>query len=310
NALRPGDVISGLNGQAVDDWEKFTERLNALATTAPGKAVNLEVVRQAQTRTLAVSPKEDEKSKRWILGITIAPAGTNVVERVLVGTPAEAAGLKDGDRILAVEGQGVWTKYDFQNAVWPRAEKSTRLRFQRGQDVLERTVTPMLQNLPGQGRVGVIGVQFKSSDHQRKLSYPFLAAYRLGAVQTWTIGTAIFTSLGEMFSGKISARDSVGGPISIVRMAGQEARTGIVEFLFFLAGISVMLGVLNLLPIPILDGGTAVFFILEGILGHPVSVKVQEVFQRVGFALLMALMVFATYNDISKLLSPLLGIRP
>jgi regulator of sigma E protease len=308
--LAPGDVIAGLNGQTVDDWEHFAERLNQLAAARPGQPLALDVQRRRETRALSVKPYQDKKSQHWLLGITIAPAGTNVVERVMVGTPAETAGLKDGDRLLAVEGQEVWTKYDFQNAIWPRGEKPTRVRLQRGQALLERTVTPMVQNLPGQGRVGVIGVQFKSSDRQRTLRYPFLTAYRYGAVQTWAIGATIFTSLGEMLSGKISAKDSVGGPISIVRMAGQEARTGMVEFLFFLAGISVMLGVLNLLPIPILDGGTAVFFILEGILRRPLSQKIQEASQRVGLALLMALMIFATYNDLAKLISPFFGGRP
>jgi regulator of sigma E protease len=310
SGLAPGDVITSIDGQVVEDWERFAERLNQLAATVPGRPVPLKVRRQSASLDLSVLPYWEAKSRHWLLGITIAPAGTNIVERVMVGTPAEAAGLKDGDRMLAVEGKPVGNKYDFQSAVWPRGDLPTRLRIQRGQEVLERSVTPMVQNLPGQGRVGIIGVQFKSSDRQRLLRYPFFMAYRFGAVQTWTIGATIFTSLGEMLSGKISAKDSVGGPISIVRMAGQEARTGLVEFLFFLAGISVMLGVLNLLPIPILDGGTAVFFILEGILGHPVSMKFQEVSQRVGFALLLALMVFATYNDISKLVTPLLGVQP
>jgi len=308
--ILPGDVITGLNGEVVDDWERFAERLNKLAATAPGKPLALNLQRHQAAIKLEVLPYQEAKSHHWLLGITIAPAGTNVVDRVMVGTPAETAGLKDGDRMLAVEGQEVWTKYDFQNAIWPRGQKPTHLRIQRGAEVLERSVTPMVQNLPGQGRVGVIGVQFKASDRQRLLRYPFLTAYQFGAVQTWTIGATIFSSLGEMLSGKISAKDSVGGPISIVRMAGQEARTGLVEFLFFLAGISVMLGVLNLLPIPILDGGTAVFFILEGILGHPVSMKFQDISQRVGFALLLALMIFATYNDISKLITPMFGVQP
>jgi regulator of sigma E protease len=308
--LSAGDVIVSMNNQAVDDWERFAERLNQLVLTAPGKPVTLSIQRRKEIRSFELLPVQDAKSKRWLLGITLAPAGTNVVDRVMVGTPAEMAGLKDGDRMVAVEDQEVLTKYDFQTAIWPRGNQPTRIRVQRGTEILERTITPMVQSFPGQGKVGVIGVQFKASDAQHKISYPFFTAYSYGVLQTWNITSTIFISLGQMISGQISAKDSVGGPISIVRMAGQEARSGPVDFLFFLAGISVMLGVLNLLPIPILDGGNAVFFILEGILGHPVSMKWQEISQRVGFALLMGLMVFATYTDISKLVTPFFGAHP
>ncbi len=308
--LLPGDVITGFNGKTMDDWETFSEQLNTFAKTQPGKPVALQVLRAQTTLPVTLTPKQDKATQRWILGITLAPTGTNVVERVMVGTPAEMAGLKVGDRMTALEGKPVGTKFEFQQIMWPRLDQPTRVQVQRGNETFERVITPMVQPIPGQGKVGVIGVQFKSSDREHKVSYPFFTAYGYGSMQTWILMKTIVISLGQMVTGQIAAKDSVGGPISIVRMAGQEARSGPVDFLFFLAGISVMLGVLNLLPIPILDGGSAVFFILEGILRRPVSRKWQEGSQRVGFALLMALMVFATYNDISKLITPFFGGQP
>lgn len=310
SGLAAGDVITGLNHQAVEDWEEFSKQINARTLAEPQKPLQLEVTRKGARLNLEVKPYWDPALKRWLIGVTLAAAGTREINRVLVGTPAESAGLKAGDKIVAVEQQPVWTKFDFQNLVWPRAEKPTRLSVLRGNRMLEFEVVPMAQNWPGQGRVGMIGVSFKSSDRERRVQYPFFAAYALGARQTWDITSEILASVGQMLTGKISAKDSVGGPITIVRMAGQEARSGWTDFLFFLAGISIMLGILNLFPIPILDGGNAVFFILEGIRGRPVSRKWQERSQRLGFALLASLMVFATFNDISKLIAPLLGPHP
>lgn len=303
-SLMAGDVIAALEGAAVDDWEKFGERLGAVAQASAGKPLVLTIERRGRTLTQAVAPAWDAAQKRWRLGVSLAPAGTTVIDRVLVGTPAETAGLRAGDRVLAVDGQAVWSKFDFQNLIWPHAARAALLSIERGQERLEVAVTPMAQQLPGQGKIGVIGVNFKSSVGERRVHYPFLEAYALGFRQTGGLIQSIWLSLGQMISGQVAARDAVGGPITIMRMAGQEARSGLADFLFFLAGISVMLGILNLLPIPILDGGTAVLFILEGVLGRPISLRWQEGLQRVGFALLLALMIFATYNDIYKLLLP------
>lgn len=305
--VQAGDVITALNGQAVEDWESFGDRLNAEA--AQGGDLTLALSRRGEALDVTVRPRLDEKTRRWLIGVTLAPTGTTVINRVVVGTPAEIAGFKSGDHILSAAGRPVWTKYDFQKIIWPRAGKPTAVEVERAGRKLELSVTPMAQQVPEQGKVGVIGVDFKSSDAQRRVQYSFLEAYGLGWTQTWNLARTIVTSLGQMITGQISARDSVGGPITIVRMAGQEARSGVQDFLFFLAGISVMLAILNLLPIPILDGGTAVLFILEGILGRPISLRWQENLQRVGFALLVALMVFATYNDIYKLIMPVFGGR-
>lgn len=306
--LGAGDILLALNGEAVDNWETFSDRLNALSQE--GRPVRLTVLRQGQESVQEVAPMRDEKTGRFRLGVTIGAAGSNVIERVYVGTPAEMAGLKEKDRVLAVEGQTVWTKYDFQQAVWPRAGQPTRFTVQRGEERLDITCTPIAQQLPGEGKVGVIGVNFVLSDRTQILRYPFFQAFGLGAAQTVGITRLILTSIWQMLTGQISARDSLGGPISIMRMAGQEARTGVKDFFFFLASISIMLGIINLLPIPVMDGGNSLFFLIEGIRRKPLSLRAQEVSQQVGLALLVALMVYATYNDIYKLVAPALGGTP
>jgi regulator of sigma E protease len=305
--LQAGDVITALDGLAVEDWEAFSERLNRAAEAPGAPALRLGLSRRGRGLEADVRPFRDEAKGRWRIGVTLGPAGTTSIERVYVGTPAEAAGLKVGDRVLSVEGQEIWTRWDFQSVIWRRAARPTRLSVERGGRIFDLEVTPTAQQMPGQGRVGVIGVSFKSSDAVRRVQYGFLEAYRLGAAQTWGLVKTIFISLGQMASGQVSVQDSVGGPITIMRMAGQEARSGLSDFLFFLASISVMLAVLNLLPIPVLDGGNAVLFILEGLRGRPLSVRWQDGLQRAGLALLLALMVYATYNDLYKLILPVFG---
>jgi len=310
--LQAGDVIVRLAQEPVEDWEQFGERVNQLGESLHGAPMQISFLRQGMESTRRVQPQFDGQDKRWRLGVVIAPTGTNILDRVFVGTPADTAGMRKGDRILFVENEPVYTKYDFQRLLWPRAGKETRIRVERmpGPKMIDFTVKPIVQQLPEVGRVGVIGVNFKISDKERKVAYPIHQAFGMGVQQTFGMSKMILVSLWQMVTGQISAKDSVGGPITIMRMAGQEARSGIKDFLFFLAGISIMLAIVNLLPIPVLDGGNALFFIVEGIIRKPLSMKVQDMLQRVGFALLIALMVFATYNDLHKLIAPLFGAKP
>jgi len=308
--IQKGDVITKIENESIENWEKFADQLNTISAARPGQPLMLSLIRKGESITRSVVPEKDNKSGHWRLGITIAPTGTTVIDRVFVGTAAEIAGFKSGDRILAVEDKPVWTKYDFQQLVWPRADQLTRFKIERGKKVIELQTTPMSQQLPGRGKVGVIGVSFKVSDQTQRLQYGFFEAVGLGTMQTVGIAKMILSALWQMLTGQISAKDSLGGPITIVRMAGQEAKAGLKDFCFFLAGISIMLAIINLLPVPVLDGGNAVFFIIEGILGKPLSFKVQEIFQQIGFALLIALMIFATYNDIYKIVAPALGGTP
>jgi regulator of sigma E protease len=309
--MQPGDVITALEQKPVEDWEKFGDQVNSLGQTLQGRPFTLTFMRQGREMTRSLNPVYDQASGHWRLGVTIAPAGTNVIDRVFIGTPAESAGLKKGDRVLFVEKEPVWTKFDFQKLLWPRAGQPTHIVVERnpGPQRLEVVVKPIVQQLPEVGKVGVIGVNFKISDIERHVRYPFGEAFTMGYHQTTGMCRIILTSLWQMVTGQISAKDSVGGPITIMRMAGQEAKSGLKDFLFFIAGISVMLAVVNLLPIPVLDGGNALFFILEGILRKPLSMKIQDVFQRIGFSLLIALMIFATYNDLYKLIAPVFGVK-
>ncbi len=308
--VEAGDIITGLQGKPVEDWENFAEDFNQAAQAQPRHRLQLALNRRGRPLTLEVSPRWDQAARHWRMGVALSPAASNVLDRVFVGTPAEMAGLKTGDVILSVDDQPVWSQSDFQQIVWPRANQPVRLQVERGGRRFETTLTPIAQQLPGRGAVGVIGVGFKSSAAQRTVRYPFFRAYALGATHSWSLARAILGGLGQMLTGRISAKDALGGPITIVRMAGQEARSGFKDFLFFLAALSMMLAILNLLPIPVMDGGNALLFLWEGVSGRPLSLKWQQRFQSVGVALLIAIMVFATYNDLYKLIVPALGGTP
>jgi regulator of sigma E protease len=305
--IQPGDIISELGGVTTENWEVFSDLLNEQSEKNLGQAVHLTLLRQGEAITRDVVANRDEKSGRFILGITIAPAGTAVIDRVFVGTPAELAGFKSGDKVLEVEKQPIWNKYDFQQIVWPRSEQLTQFTVKRGEETIVLKAKPMTQQLPEQGKVGVIGVRFKVSDQEKRMHYPFFKSVGLGFSQTYRISKMILTSLGQLISGKISAKDSLGGPITIMRMAGEEAKSGVKDYFFFLVSISIMLAIVNLLPVPVLDGGSIVFFLFEGIFRKPIPMKVQEISQQIGFALLIGLMLFATYNDIYKIVVRVFG---
>jgi len=299
--LQKGDIINKVADKPIASWEEFSKHIDSISKTQTGGTIELEILRQNKLVNILITPKWDEKAKKWRLGVEVTSAATNIISKVLVGTPAELARLKPGDKIISVQDQPVWTRYDFQTLIWPRADKITKLKIIRETEELEIEVKPIGQKLPQVGKVGIIGVEFKSSNIKKTVKYSFLSAMDIGYKYTFSMTGIIIGSVFQMISGEISAKDSVGGPITIMRMAGQEAKSGFKDFFFFLAGISIMLGILNLLPIPVLDGGTAVFFIIEGIIRKPVPVKIQSIAQKIGISLLLALMCFAMYNDIYKL---------
>jgi len=214
--------------------------------------------------------------------------------------PAAAAGLKSGDVITAVNGVAVekWDK--LSEAIRASEGRSVTLSVQRGEEAQGIQVTP--EDKPDKNMFGetlgiayVIGIE-RGLDQE---DVGPLAAVGMGAKQTaWWMQTLVL-SVAKMFQGRIPAKD-IGGPILIVQAAGQQARLGLEYLLHFMAVISVNLGVLNLLPIPILDGGHFLFFIFEAVLRRPLDTRHREIAQQVGLVLLVSLMAFAFYNDIAR----------
>jgi regulator of sigma E protease len=227
-----------------------------------------------------------------------------VVGNVEPGTPAARAGLRAGDRILEVDGTGVNRWYPFTRLIQDRPETPTTLLVERGGERVELRVVPdaleALDTATGEmrtiGRLGVLPMPPPTA--WARLSPADAVVY--GAQQTWGITVFIVDFLGQLITGRASPRN-LGSIVTIGEISGQAAAEGLPVFLSFMALLSINLAILNLLPIPVLDGGHLVFLALEAIRGRPVSVEQRMRWSQVGFVILIGIMVLALGNDFMRL---------
>ena len=242
----------------------------------------------------------------WIIFIVIfmfgVPAVTTRVGEVVPGKPAARAGILAGDRIMAVNGQKVARWEDFAKTIAQGKVAPLSVQVQRGQTVLQFTMVPevrtsknVLGDTVSQPIVGVVASSESVVEH-----FPPGEALMRGSAQCWNVIRLTALSLARLVERAIPL-DTIGGPIMIVKMAGQQAAAGGVNFLAFVALLSVNLGVLNLLPVPILDGGHLAFFLIELAIGRPVGKRTREIAQQVGLVLLISLMMLAFYNEIARI---------
>jgi regulator of sigma E protease len=234
------------------------------------------------------------------------PVLSNLVGAVEPESPAAQAGIQKGDRIVAVDGQAVTAWEDLSSAIKRSAGETLALRVQRGSQELAITVQPRkkeVKNIFGELKEDwMIGIGSQVSIEKGDPGLAISKAF----VQTYEYSKLTLVGLYKMITREVSPRN-LGGPILIAQMAGQQAQEGIGSFLAFLAVLSINLGVLNLLPVPVLDGGHLFFFAVEAIIGRPVSVKYREKAQQVGIFLLLLLMIFAFANDIFRLFEKQVG---
>jgi regulator of sigma E protease len=301
--LATGDRIVAVDGQPVQYWEDLAR----VVQSAGGRTLQVAVRGSAGERTVALTPVQakrkdlfgDDQSV-WEIGAT--PYIPAAIGDTIAGDPADRAGLKAGDVVTAVDGQPVFSWDELAERIHQRAEKPTRLDVKRGSETLSLTVTPRKGKIPGldgkEMEVGLVGIRPGGATTMVR-SNP-LAGLWEGLV--WSADVTVKTGVGlyKIVVGQLD-RSNIGGPIQIAKTAGEQARQGIVSLALFTAVISINLFLLNLLPVPMLDGGHLLFFAFEAVLGRPLSVRKREVAQQVGFALLMLLMVFAFYNDFKRI---------
>ena len=234
----------------------------------------------------------------------VEPAEGGLVGQVLAGSPAERAGIRAGDLILAIDGQKITTWEQITGQVQKAGGRALHLDIRRGEKKVALQVIPEL--LPERNMLGedlgpkryMLGLMHGWNESYVKRPLGFCAVSALS--YTWNLTSLNLLILGKMLQGKVPANE-LGGPIRIAEFAGERMQAGIRKFVDFVALVSIGLGVLNLLPVPVLDGGHLAFLSFEMLRGKPASERVMEIGQKIGMTLLVALMVFVFYNDIARL---------
>ena len=300
--IQIGDRISRVNGRNI---ATKSELFDAVAKSN-GQALTLEIKRGEQVKTLTVTPttvpgpQASAQEPGYYLGVEETPP---LVTSVMQSSPAAKAGLQAGDHVVKIEGQTIHTWSQMTGIVKENPNHQLQMEVLREGHRASLTVTPSAEKAMVNGQsveVGKIGISGPGRSIMRS-STPLLSLYDgLGATWSWTELTAI--GLYKMVVGDISSKN-IGGPLTIANISGEAAAQGASSVVFLIAILSINLGVLNLLPIPILDGGHLLFFLIEGILRKPLGERQREIAQQAGLVLLVGVMIFAFWNDLERIFS-------
>ncbi|MGB5854938.1 MAG: sigma E protease regulator RseP [Oceanisphaera sp.] len=305
--LLPGMEILAIDGKAVRTWEDVNFALIArIGDDATKFSVQDNRGQKTEARIALANWQfnPDEQSPISALGLVpVGPALTLTVAQVVENGPASAAGVKTGDVLQAINGETLTDWRDLVNKVQASPEIEMELAVQRNGQRQSILLTPARHESTDRviGYAGLAPQVLPVADEYRfDLRYGPLAAVGAGMSRTWDLTVLTFQMLGKLVTGVVSV-DNLSGPISIAKGAGATAEYGLVYFLGFMALVSVNLGIINLLPLPVLDGGHLLFYVIEAVTGRPVPEKIQEVGFKIGAALLVMLMGLALFNDFARL---------
>jgi regulator of sigma E protease len=303
--LRTGDVITAVTGTPIRYWED----LERAVAESNGRPLALSVRRGHSEQTLTVTPRRKPvtdpifKEQREVWDIGAGPQLVPQISSVAPDSPAANAGLQAGDVVVAVAGQPVYTPEDLVEAIRTHAGKPLDLTVERDGKRLTPSVVPdAVKDKTPTGEEIVVGkIQAGIATKAVRFEpYNPVLAVGYGVQRTWDMTVLTVKGLWKLVSRQIDS-SNIGGPIQIATEAGRQAKEGMGSLALFTAIISVNLAVLNLLPVPMLDGGHLFFFVIEAIMGRPLSVKKREAAQQLGFVLLMLLMVYALWNDLNRI---------
>lgn len=284
----PGDSLLAVNNKPVGGFNRF------LIEVASVEEPIITYIRDNEVLELKISPTQKDSLMRSLI-----PRVTAVIGEVFSGLPAWRAGLKPMDRIAMVDSVAVVDWYDMRRRIINSPDDEVNLLIARENQVFERKIRLEKNIAVGQERMIGISQYMPITEN---LQYSPVEAVRLGTVSSINFVFMNYGALFNLIKNPSQLKSSVGGPVMMASMSSEMGKRGVSSLILFFGSISLILMVMNLLPIPILDGGQILFAIIEGFLGKPVPLKVQEISQRVGFALLIFLMLYAFYSDISKLL--------
>jgi regulator of sigma E protease len=231
------------------------------------------------------------------------------IDGVVAGSAAEAAGFKSGDLVLEIDGEKIGSFNDLQRIVTAAPDRSLAFLIDREGQGLRLTATPRLKEIVtpvGKSRVGQLGIEAGGKrENWRMETYGLVDSVKLAGAETWFVLSSTAKYLGALVIGREST-DQLSGPAGLAQASGEMAKLGLTAFLNLVAILSISIGLLNLAPVPLLDGGHLLFYAIEGIRGRALPEKAQEIGFRIGIAVVGCLMVVATYNDILRLGPPLL----
>lgn len=314
--FQTGDQLISINDQPVESWEDARMLLveEYLKSTRIQFAVKTrDNVNALRTVELGDKPMfKDETDFLDKVGLSLWVRGVGIAQ-VLPNTPAERAGLQGQDRILLVDGKPLDNAQQFIQYVQAHNSQAVELQIMRGDNEasakqLTISVTPESKQLEGKtvGSIGAAVGQYMTSEMRNQLVFtqryaPHEALWH-GVVKTKQMSLVTLKLMGRMLTGDVSIKN-ISGPVTIAQFAGETASIGLITFLGFLAIVSVSLGVLNLLPIPMLDGGHLLYYLIEVVKGSPVSEQFEAVGLKIGMAFIGALMVLALYNDLMRLMN-------
>jgi regulator of sigma E protease len=303
-----GEEILSVNNKITPTW---TEALSVIISTAldDGQNIKIKVKNDDQeiTRTLSISESDSQNPETLYDRLGLKPWSPKlkpIIGQVIAGGAAEVAGLKSGDLLISADGKNIKDWMQWVELVKSRPDLAIQLSIERNGVTMPVKITPtkVESDHKSEGKIGasvLLPVDLVKSVSVEYALSP-LAAIPVALETTYTYAYSTLKMMGKMLIGKASVKN-LSGPISIAEYAGQSASMGFVHFIKFMALISVSLGVLNLLPIPVLDGGHLLFFAIEAFKGSPVSEKIQLFFQQIGVALLMSLMMLAMFMDVERL---------
>lgn len=286
--LQPGDTILEVAGKPVSRWQDVGFEL----MTSADRPIGLTVEHQGQRLAVQVTPG---KVPNYDFGDTAGmyPVVRPRVMQVVEGGPAQAAGFQPGDTIRSVDGKPVADPQDFVQYIEKHPAQSVKVEVDRAGRLVTLDVTPRAEaKAEGKGKIGVgVGVYQRFGPGRALVE---------SVKYNWHITQQTFSVLGKIFTRKIAAKSALSGPIEIASMSGAAARSGFKNLLYFMGFISISIGILNLLPVPILDGGQITILIVEGALRRDLSMQTKERLAQVGFVLLIALMATVLYFDAAK----------